>query len=264
MTPPLRCVLGLVWLLALAPASLAALTITVGTHQVPEGANIIQVPVSIAGGDPVTDMVGVVQVGDGGPLVGGSNGPTITAVSYAGSVWAAAPGGFANSATVTLPAQIYDPNVSLKVAGQKVSGSGLLFTLTFDVAGFNPGRFELKLAGTRGGDTSFQCSGTNVPVTINNGWLLVGTNAPVIPVAPRLAIIPAGAGRVRLSFLTETGCVYNVQWRTDLAPGPWAEITNGISGTGGQAIWLDDGSDTGQLPGLAGRRFYRIRAQGAK
>lgn len=248
----------------LATACPAALTITVGTHQVPESTNTIRVPISIAGGDLVSDMVGMIQVGDGGPLVGGSNGPTITAVSYAGSIWTTAPGGFANSATVALPAQIYDPNLSLRVAGQKVSGSGLLLTFTLDVTGFKPGRFELKLAGTRGGDTSFQCSGTNVPVLINNGWLLVGTNAPVLPAAPKLAIAPAGAGRVRLTFPTEAGCVYNVQWRSGLAPGPWAEITNGISGTGAQAAWLDDGSATGQPPGLAGRRFYRVRAQGAK
>ena len=243
---------------SLAPAQ-AALSIRAPSLSFPPGTNRVQVPITVSGGDLVTDMVGIIQIGDGGPLVGGTAGPVITAVSYAGSIWAGAPGGFAASSTVTLPAQIYDPNVSLNVSGQKVPANGLLMTLTVENTGVPPGLYELKLACGVGPDTAFENAGAPVAASITNGLLVVGQNPPVSAVSPVLRINPSTNSQIQLSFPTEVGRNYRVQWRTNLVTGNWTEILVSIPGTGCDVMWRDDGSLTGQAPALSIRRFYRVR-----
>jgi len=235
-----------------------ALSVSVGSHYVPPGTNRIQIPITISGGDLVTDMVGAIQIGDGGPLVGGRRGPRITAVSYAGSIWSPASGGFFQSATVTLPAEIYDPNISLNAAGQRVTANGLLMTLTVDVTDLPVGIFELKLACGIGPDTGFQNSGTNVPATIHNGLLIVGPNATATNASPLLRVASAPGGGVALSFSTEMGRNYRIQWTRDF--GAWTELPSNIAGTGCEVSWKDDGSGLGQAPAVGARRFYRVRA----
>jgi hypothetical protein len=234
----------------------AALRIEAGNHTVPSGSNQLQIPIQISGGDLVTDMVGAIQIGDGGPLVGGEPGPVIRSISYVGSIWSGAAGGFDSNATINLPAQLYDPNVSLRVAGQKASGVGRLFLLTIDLAGVSPGLYELRLAGVQGLSTTFQNAGTEVPVTIVNGLIAVNTTIPTT--FPRLSVAALSGGPARLGFPSEAGRRYRVQWAREVG-GQWSEVRSDLLGTGAEIVWMDDGTAIGQAPGPAGRRFYRVR-----
>lgn len=242
-------------------SGMAGLTISVGTHTVTLGSNTVQIPIQITGGDLVTDMAAGVQIGLGGPLLGKPAGPKIISISYAGSVWSAAPGGFDTFATVALPAEIYDPNVAFKTSGQRVAASGLLFTLTIDTTGFGPGVYDFKLAGVGPTNatfsTQFQNSGTNVPVTIVDGQLAIVTN--FAPAAPTIQISSLAGGQARISLLGQSGLTYRIQWRANLESGNWNEVPVDLTGNGGESTWVDNGTQTGQLPGLAARRFYRVR-----
>lgn len=263
MMYPGRFLAFLFCLFASLASAWAALIIQAPSLSFPPGTNLIQVPIMVSGGDLVTDMVGVIQIGDGGPLVGGTSGPVITAVSYAGSIWAIAPGGFATTNTITLPAQIYDPNLSLNVPGQRVPGNGLLLTLTVDVSGFGPGAYPLRMGGivppidtNTTFNTQFQNSGTNVPVNIINGCITLGAPATN---APALAIARQTNGFINLTFPSVFGVCYWVQVSTNLTAGSWIDVGNPISGTGGSVTWTDDGTSTAQSPTLTLRRFYRLR-----
>ena len=240
-----------VWLLILlawVPSSGAALRLVVGNSTVPSGTNRIQIPILISGGDLLTDMVGVIQLGDGGPLVGGTPGPVLQAITYGGSIWSGAAGGFDTNATIALPAQLYDPNVILRVSGQKVPGQGVLFTLIVDTAGVAPGFYELRLGQVRGFSTSFQNGGVDVPATIVNGWIAVGTTFPTN--LPRVSVAPLAGGRARLSWNSEDGRRYRVQWKP-AADAAWNDVVTEVSGTGSDVGWVDEG------PGKS--RFYRVR-----
>lgn len=154
----------------------ASVIIDVGTHQAPLGATTITVPIMISGGDLMTDMVGAVQIDDGGPLGGSSVvGPEVTAISYVGSIWEDAAGGFTHFATVPLPAQFSDPSLSLNTGGETVVAAGLLMELSVDITGFAVGVHQLALTGTLGGDTMFQNAGSPVVATITSGSIVIPT-----------------------------------------------------------------------------------------
>lgn len=229
-----------------------ALEINVGTHTVPAGTNRVQIPILISGADLVTDMAAAVQIGDGGLLLGAPVGPKIVSISYTGTIWSTAAGGFTTNATITLPSEVYDPNVSLNVSGQRVVASGRLLSLTVDTTGSSPGIYAIKLAGVGPTnatfDTQFQNSGTNVPVTIFNGRLAVGV----------VQIVRGTNATATLTFYTDTGTTYHIQWTTNLGSA-WTEIPTPIPGTGQKASWIDNGTATGQPPGNVGQRFYRLR-----
>jgi hypothetical protein len=238
-----------------AMCSRAALTLQVGTVSVPAGStNLVQLSVTVAGGDQFTDVVGFIQVGDGGPLMGGTAGPLITAVSFAGSVVSQPAGGFSSFSTINLPAMVYDPSVSLNNSGVYAVGNGLLMTLTLDVSGVSQGLYEVKFARSLGPDTAFQRAGQPVPVTIVNGSLAIGTT-PII--RPKVSLRLDPALKAILTFPTETGRTYFIQWTTNLNSSPWIEATNVISGTGSTASWTDPSS--GPSPDPRSRRFYRVR-----
>jgi len=153
-----------------------AATITVGSHSVIQGTSSFDIDILISGGDLVTDMVGAVQIGDGGTIVGGSDsGPVITAISYADSIWTSAPGGFTSFfGSVSPPELIVDPNVSLNVGGETVAASGILLTVTVDVTGIPAGTTKaLMLGSTAAGSTALQNAGQAVPLTINNGSITI-------------------------------------------------------------------------------------------
>jgi len=149
-------------------------TIDVGTHYVEFGDTNASVPILVSGQAPITDMVGIVQLGDGGPLVGGGAGPVVTAVDFSRSIWTNASGGFTNFyPSVMPPEQIVDPNVSLLSSGQSVIADGELMTLELDVSGLAVGSYALSLAGTAGGTLEFYHLGENVTGTILNGSLVI-------------------------------------------------------------------------------------------
>ncbi len=60
---------------------------------------------------------------------------------------------------------------------------------------------------------------------------------------------------VLLSWVSQTGLSYRVQWKDNLTDPNWLSISPDFAGTGSTINWLDDGAQTG---GLAPARFYRI------
>jgi len=158
---------------ALTPLLSAALDVEVGTHFALAGESEVEIAIQVSGEDALTDMAAIVQIGDGGPLVGGTAGPVVSDVDFTGSIWETAAGGFDALLSTALPSQILDPGASLKVAGQTVSGSGVLFTIKVDVSGFPPGNYPLLLIGTAAGNTEFQNGPQPVPATISNGMIRV-------------------------------------------------------------------------------------------
>lgn len=146
----------------------AALTVDPGLVRITTGTPSVQIPVMVTGGDLVTDMAAAVEAGN--PPAGGIQ---ITAVSYTGSIWQGAAGGFASFFTVPPPAAAVGPNVSLNTAGQRVAGNGVLMTLTLNTASLTPGDYPIKLSGTSIGGTVLVNGFNAVPATFVNGILRV-------------------------------------------------------------------------------------------
>lgn len=242
--------------LAAIPAAIAGLVINLGNISIPSGTATYNVDVMITGGNAVTDMVAYFQIGDGGPLFGGTSGPKITSIDLTGSIWSTAAGGFSRTDNITYPTQFQEMNVSLSTVGQSVTGNGKLCRLVLDTAGFS-GTYALKMTTTLGGSTEFRSGATVVASSIANGNLLIGTALPP-PVAPPLTILRLPAATMRLSFPAETGRSYTIQWDNDLTP-PWTTIATPLTGaTGTTLLWTDDGSQTGTSPATVPKRFYRV------
>jgi hypothetical protein len=149
---------------AIQGTAAAALVVDPGVVRAPVGATTVQIPVAITGGDALTDMAGLVEVGS--PPAAG---PSITAISYTGSIWAAAPGGFTPFFTDPPPAATIGPSVSLNTSGQSVPGNGILMTLTVNVAGRPAGDYQVRLTNTLGGSTVFANGPAIVPASFATG-----------------------------------------------------------------------------------------------
>jgi hypothetical protein len=154
--------------LAIPCMASAALVVDPGIVKAPVGATTVQVPVTISGGDALTDMAAVVEVGS--PPAAG---PTITAVSFAGSIWNGAAGGFTSFFTDPPPAATVGPNVSLNVSGQSVTGNGILLTLTVNVAGRPTGDYPVRFTNTLGGDSQLANGPALVPATFAIGIIRI-------------------------------------------------------------------------------------------
>jgi hypothetical protein len=70
-------------------------------------------------------------------------------------------------------------------------------------------------------------------------WTVTRTNPNVTVTCPTLA-----------------GRTYRVWFSSDLVA--WQPASAPFAGTGGDFVWIDDGSNTGGLPSGAGERFYRV------
>ena len=83
-----------------------------------------------------------------------------------------------------------------------------------------------------------------------------GTN-PKDPTS-RFAVssVTAQAGGCLVSWQSQPGVVYRIQWKNNLTDASWQIITPDITGSGGVLNWNDNGTQTGGFP--ATRRFYRI------
>lgn len=150
--------------LTVASSACAGLVVDPGLVKAPVGATSVSVPVRVTGGDRLTDMAGLVEAGS--PP---SFGLTITGVSFEGSLWSTAAGGYTSFMAPLPPAATVGPNVSLNVAGQSVVGSGLLMTLTVNMAGKGVGDYPVRLANTQGGDTVFANGAAVVNATFLSG-----------------------------------------------------------------------------------------------
>ena len=150
-------------------AARADLLIDPGLVKAGVGATTVTVPIMVSGGDAVTDMAGLIEVGS--PPAAG---PNITSISFAGSIWTTAPGGFVSFQSIPMPAATIDPSAGLNVGGQTVPGTGLLCTITVNITGLPVGDYPVRLNGTLGGDTVFQNGfGNDVPANFAAGIIRI-------------------------------------------------------------------------------------------
>ena len=73
---------------------------------------------------------------------------------------------------------------------------------------------------------------------------------------PTVDSIMKNATSVTISWQSQVGIVYQVQWKNALSDPNWQSITPDLTGTGSVIDWIDDGSQTGGFPAAA--RFYRV------
>ena len=71
-----------------------------------------------------------------------------------------------------------------------------------------------------------------------------------------LSVTPQPGGGFLVSWASQPGIVYRVQWKNALTDANWQSITPDFVGTGSTQSWADDGSQTGGLP--APSRFYLV------
>lgn len=72
---------------------------------------------------------------------------------------------------------------------------------------------------------------------------------------PTVSSLTKNASSATISWLSQTGVTYRVEWQSSLTDSVWQAITPDFAGTGSTISWTDDGSKTG---GFAAARFYRI------
>jgi subtilisin-like proprotein convertase family protein len=80
-----------------------------------------------------------------------------------------------------------------------------------------------------------------------------GTDPTHATSAPRITAIEIAGADVLISFTTESGKLYDVQWTASVASGSWNTVTNNVAGTGGIVQLTDTGA-----AGAAGRT-YRVK-----
>jgi hypothetical protein len=129
-----------------------------------------QVQIFATGGEAVSGIDFFVQIGDGGPTVGGDDtGPTITSLDLVnGTIFAAN-----NSGVFTDPAPLIW-GAATTTTSETVPVNGLLATLTIDTTGLSTGQFDLILNPPSTGPTAFADPG--VTTNLTNGWLQIGAS----------------------------------------------------------------------------------------
>jgi hypothetical protein len=167
---------ALIVLLSVAPAVLASPTIIVGNTDLLADQAGQKVYLYITGGDQLQNVNLSVQIGDGGPELGGViDGPSLSNIDiFAGTIF---DGNNTGRASLT-PDGVLTSQVGYEgttTATGFVTGNGLLATITLDTTGWDGGVFDLRLTGTHNGDTSFaNATATGLlPVSITNGTITV-------------------------------------------------------------------------------------------
>jgi Bacterial TSP3 repeat len=69
------------------------------------------------------------------------------------------------------------------------------------------------------------------------------------------SVMPQLGGGFQVTWPSQLGIVYRVQWKNSLLDPMWQSITPDFTGTGSVMNWTDDGTQTG---GLSLQRFYRV------
>lgn len=69
-----------------------------------------------------------------------------------------------------------------------------------------------------------------------------------------------GDGSITLNWPTTAGAWYQIEVSDDLTH--WIKLGSSTLATSGAMSWTDNGTQTGSLPGVAARRFYRVRDWG--
>jgi hypothetical protein len=75
---------------------------------------------------------------------------------------------------------------------------------------------------------------------------------------PQSAIGRDGFGNPMLSFATQQGRFYTINYRDSLTTGDWMQAGGTIAGTGATYNWSDDGTQTAPAPSTVPQRFYKV------
>jgi len=163
-------------------------TISIADIVVPESTSSVNIPVTVVGGDAVTDMVLFIQVGNGGTVTGNPPVPMVTAFDFTGSIWEAAPGGFTISSTYPPPDEIPDVSLNLDVFGESVSAAGTLVNFTVDTSGMSIGdSYALSLTTAFGDKTDLQGPSGRL-----NAELAGGSVTTAVPEPSTLVLLSLG------------------------------------------------------------------------
>jgi len=175
-------------LLFSAALPLEGATITIADVTVPVGTATTDVPVTVIGGDAVTDMVLFIQVGNGGTATGYPPVPMVTAFDFTGSIWEAAPGGFSAASAFSPPDEIPDVSLNLDGIGESVPALGTLVNLTIDTSGMSIGEsYTLSLTTAFGDVTDLQNVGGRL-----NAELVGGSVTTPVPEPSTVVLLSLG------------------------------------------------------------------------
>ena len=175
-----------------------AAMIDVGDWDVSEGEAAFEIPISITGGESFKDMALRLQIGDGGAVLGGTDGPAIVDIHFQGSIWENVPGGIAEFGPGGLSLgdhpQAVVHNVSLNFSQEQVIADGVLATLVIDVRGFQVGQsFALEVNPSFAGfdSTELGTRGSSLGLQIINGTInIVPEPATAVLLVVGLLILP--------------------------------------------------------------------------
>lgn len=154
-------------------------TISIANVVIPEGTASVSLPVSVTGGEDVTDMVLFVQVGNGGTVTGNPTVPIVTAFDFTGSLWEAALGGYTTWSSFPPPDEIPDVSLNLNEPDESVPATGTLVTFTIDTSVMSSGdRYTLLLTTDFGDVTDLQGPGGRLNATLGEGSITVAVPEP--------------------------------------------------------------------------------------
>ena len=173
------------------------LSIVVGDHNLLPNKSGQTIEIYVTGGSQVENVDVYAQIGDGGPLGGGSiPGPEFTRLDlFDGTsspfIFNGRNTGRASGTTngVIVP-QIAHEGTTIPVSTGSFGAGGLLAVFTIDTTGYDSRTWDLRLTGGNAGDTAFGYGGNVVPMTVTNGTITV------IPEPASLSILLMGAGLI--------------------------------------------------------------------
>ena len=185
-----RTILGSVsaFLTAACPVC-GAIIVDVGDHPLLENTPGQEIEIKVQGGDQVQGLNFYVQIGDGGPEVGGTPGPAIQSVDIlTGTIFENN-----NVGQTDFDAPFGDPDILPQWEGVTtvtqtgtIAAEGLLGTITIDTTGFffaGQRSWPLRMTGTANGDSDF----AGLPISIANGSI------EILPEPSALILLGIGA-----------------------------------------------------------------------
>jgi len=175
--------------ISLAPTIANAALVAVGTHNLLANSPNQKITIQVTGGEQIAGEDLFAQIGDGGPINGGTNTKPIftnvdiiTSTIFVGNNSGAQgdPNGIPPGSNAGHPLIWLDSTVTNTGT---VPANGLLATLTIDTTGVNSGTFSLLLTGVANTLGSFNTtlrasSGDPIPLTVTNGRITVVTPEP--------------------------------------------------------------------------------------
>ena len=143
------------------------------------------IPIYVSGGAQVSGLNFNLQMGDGGPEVGGTPGPVFTSLDLTNNTIFQYD--FSDPVDTGSVPQLLTWYVLTQNAGDHVAADGLLATATIDTTGYSDRTWSLDISDTLNGPTNFTDGGT-IPATLIDGLITV------VPEPSSIALFLAGCG----------------------------------------------------------------------